>query len=61
MSTEEDKGVTSRAEEFLQVFKKGAEFTQELLKRMSGSVFRCSSWKRHCEAAVKLPCRRPRT
>jgi hypothetical protein len=32
MSTEEDKGVTSRAEEFLQVFKKGAEFTQDLLK-----------------------------
>jgi transcriptional regulator with GAF, ATPase, and Fis domain len=32
MSTEEDKGVIGRAEEFLQVFKKGAEFTQELLK-----------------------------
>ncbi len=32
MSTEEEKGVSSRAEEFLQVFKKGAEFTQELLK-----------------------------
>ena len=32
MSTEEDKTVYSRAEEFLQVFKKGAEFTQELLK-----------------------------
>ncbi len=32
MSIEEDKTVSSRAEEFLQVFKKGAEFTQELLK-----------------------------
>ncbi|HET6419568.1 MAG TPA: GAF domain-containing protein [Geobacteraceae bacterium] len=32
MSTEEDKTVFSRAEEFLQIFKKGAEFTQELLK-----------------------------
>jgi len=32
MSKEEDKGVHGRAEEFLQVFKKGAEFTQELLK-----------------------------
>jgi transcriptional regulator with GAF, ATPase, and Fis domain len=33
MSTEEEKGVLhSRAEEFLQVFKKGAEFTHELMK-----------------------------
>lgn len=32
MSTEDEKGVHSRAEEFLQVFKKGAEFTQELMK-----------------------------
>jgi transcriptional regulator with GAF, ATPase, and Fis domain len=32
MSTEEEKGVSSRGEEFLQVFKKGAEFTQELMK-----------------------------
>lgn len=32
MSKEEDKGVHSRAEEFMLVFKKGAEFTQELLK-----------------------------
>jgi transcriptional regulator with GAF, ATPase, and Fis domain len=32
MSTEEEKGVSGRAEEFLQVFKKGAEFTQELMK-----------------------------
>lgn len=32
MSTEEEKGVHNRAEEFLQVFKKGAEFTQELMK-----------------------------
>lgn len=30
--TEEEKGISSRGEEFLQVFKKGAEFTQELLK-----------------------------
>lgn len=32
MSTDEEKGVHSRGEEFLQVFKKGAEFTQDLLK-----------------------------
>lgn len=32
MPTEEEKGITSRGEEFLQVFKKGAEFTQELMK-----------------------------
>lgn len=32
MSLEEEKGVYNRAEEFLQVFKKGAEFTQDLLK-----------------------------
>jgi transcriptional regulator with GAF, ATPase, and Fis domain len=32
MSTEDEKGVSSRAEEFLQLFKKGAEFSQELLK-----------------------------
>ncbi|ABQ27298.1 GAF domain-containing protein [Geotalea uraniireducens] len=32
MSKEEDKGVHGRAEEFLQVFKKGAEFTQELMR-----------------------------
>ncbi|PLX93359.1 MAG: diguanylate phosphodiesterase [Desulfuromonas sp.] len=30
--SEEDKGSVKKAEEFLQVFKKGAEFTQELLK-----------------------------
>ncbi len=32
MSTEEEKGIHGRAEEFLQIFKKGAEFTQELMK-----------------------------
>lgn len=32
MATDEEKGVSGRAEEFLQLFKKGAEFTQELLK-----------------------------
>ncbi|RNC70098.1 MAG: GAF domain-containing protein [Desulfuromonadales bacterium] len=32
MSSEEEKGLTSRADEFLQMFKKGAEFTQELMK-----------------------------
>jgi transcriptional regulator with GAF, ATPase, and Fis domain len=31
-STEEEKGVSGRGEEFLQVFKKGAEFTQELMR-----------------------------
>jgi len=32
MATDDDKGVSGRAEEFLQLFKKGAEFTQDLLK-----------------------------
>jgi transcriptional regulator with GAF, ATPase, and Fis domain len=32
MSTEDDKVLLGRAEEFLNVFKKGAEFTQEILK-----------------------------
>ncbi len=32
MSIDDEKAISSRAEEFLQVFKKGAEFTQELLK-----------------------------
>lgn len=32
MSTEDEKGLYGRAEEFLQVFKKGAEFTNELMK-----------------------------
>jgi transcriptional regulator with GAF, ATPase, and Fis domain len=32
MSIEDEKTFSSRAEEFLQVFKKGAEFTQELMK-----------------------------
>ncbi len=32
MPIDEEKGITSRAEEFLQVFKKGAEFTQDLMK-----------------------------
>ena len=29
MSIEDEKGIHSRAEEFLQIFKKGAEFTHE--------------------------------
>ena len=29
---EDRQSITSRAEEFLQVFKRGAEFTQELLR-----------------------------
>ena len=32
MEKEDDRGTAKRAEEFLQVFKKGAEFTQDLLK-----------------------------
>ena len=32
MSREDDKGMHGRAEEFLQVFKKGAEFTQDLMR-----------------------------
>jgi hypothetical protein len=32
MSTDDEKGVYSRAEEFLQVFKKGAEFTHDLMR-----------------------------
>lgn len=32
MALDDDKGVLNRADEFLQLFKKGAEFTQELLR-----------------------------
>ncbi|MBI1920217.1 MAG: GAF domain-containing protein [Geobacter sp.] len=32
MGIDDEKGVLSRGEEFLQVFKKGAEFTQEIMK-----------------------------
>jgi len=32
MAHDDDKGVLNRADEFLQMFKKGAEFTQELLR-----------------------------
>ncbi len=32
MSLEDEKGLHSKGEEFLQVFRKGAEFTQELMK-----------------------------
>jgi len=40
MSTEEEKGVHGRAEEFLQIFKKGAEFTHELMKENERLRFR---------------------
>lgn len=32
MAMDDEKGVSNRAEEFLQLFKKGADFTQDLLK-----------------------------
>jgi len=40
MSTEEEKGAHGRAEEFLQIFKKGAEFTHELMKENERLRFR---------------------
>ncbi len=40
MSTEDDKGVQGRAEEFLQIFKKGAEFTHDLMKENERLRFR---------------------
>ncbi|HEX9023334.1 MAG TPA: GAF domain-containing protein [Geobacteraceae bacterium] len=40
MSTEEEKGAQGRAEEFLQIFKKGAEFTHELMKENERLRFR---------------------
>ena len=40
MATEDDKGVSYSAEEFLQLFKKGAEFTQDLLKENERLRFR---------------------
>jgi transcriptional regulator with GAF, ATPase, and Fis domain len=40
MSTEDEKGVHGRAEEFLQIFKKGAEFTHELMKENERLRFR---------------------
>jgi transcriptional regulator with GAF, ATPase, and Fis domain len=40
MSTEDEKGIHGRAEEFLQIFKKGAEFTQDLMKENERLRFR---------------------
>lgn len=40
MSTEDDKVMLGRAEEFMNVFKKGAEFTQEILKENERLRFR---------------------
>ena len=40
MSVEDEKGIHSRAEEFLQIFKKGAEFTHELMKENERLRFR---------------------
>jgi transcriptional regulator with GAF, ATPase, and Fis domain len=40
MSREEDKGMHGRGEEFLQVFKKGAEFTQDLMRENERLRFR---------------------
>jgi len=53
----EDKNSAKRAEEFLQVFKKGAEFTQELLKeneRLRYQLLRAKELQDHrpAEAAV---------
>ena len=42
MATDDDKGVSYNAEEFLQLFKKGAEFTQDLLKENERLRFRYS-------------------
>lgn len=55
MSTEEEKTVSGRAEEFMQVFKKGAEFTQELLKeneRLRFRVFQMEEKLRGSEPSV---------
>ncbi|HTY20556.1 MAG TPA: GAF domain-containing protein [Geobacteraceae bacterium] len=51
MSTEEEKGIHSRAEEFLQIFKKGAEFTHELMKeneRLRFRVLELEAAQREC-------------
>jgi len=45
MSMEEEKGLLARADEFLQAFKKGAEFTQSCSGKMSVSGFGLSNWR----------------
>ena len=40
MSMDDDRSILNRAEEFMQVFKKGAEFTQELLRENERLRFR---------------------
>jgi transcriptional regulator with GAF, ATPase, and Fis domain len=40
MALDDDKGILNRADEFMQVFKKGAEFTQELLRENERLRFR---------------------
>ncbi len=56
MSTEEEKGIHGKAEEFLQIFKKGAEFTQELMKENERLRYRLleldESQRSACEAVA---------
>lgn len=40
MTDEKDKNINHRGEEFLQIFKKGAEFTQDILKENERLRFR---------------------
>ena len=54
MVSDEEKGASSRAEEFLQMFKKGAEFTQELLKeneRLRYRIIRLEEAHQNCVPA----------
>jgi transcriptional regulator with GAF, ATPase, and Fis domain len=55
MSTEEEKAVSSRAEEFLQVFKKGAEFTHELLKENERLRFRLLQIEEKSRSGGEIP------
>lgn len=57
MSSEEEKVLSTRADEFLQVFKKGAEFTQDLLKeneRLRYRVFQLEEAARGGGSSVSL-------
>lgn len=56
MSIDDDKAVVGRAEEFLQVFKKGAEFTQELLKENERLRYRVLELEEAARASGEALC-----
>lgn len=55
MALDDDKGILNRADEFMQVFKKGAEFTQELLRENEKLRFRILEMENSQSSMPALP------